>query len=275
MLTQVIILDEKLHIPPSNQDKIIRSAQFIADRWHTGNLETELPNDLLPNSLNEGYSIQNELVRQLDLTILGWKLAAASDNQIAQSNLPRGLVGRLFRERSYQAGDIIQTPTTGALTIECEVGLRLSRDIHPHEALPIDNRLIDEVTINFEIVRSRFVDRRAIGWPSFVADNAAFEAIVIGDRLSTEITDELLISLQRECFVELDGNNVSSPLVGKNGINPMTSLRYLIDHAREQNLSLLKGQRVTTGAFCKPFDIPGREHEIRLNYPNYSLEFSI
>lgn len=259
----------------SLQDKITEAAKFIAKRWVSGELEFQLPDSLKPASLNEGYEIQAELLRQLKASPNGWKLAVASDNQVAQSNLDRGLVGRLLSERSYPSGAHIDTPISGALTIECEIGLRLARDILPTESVTIDNDLIDAVTFNFEIVRSRFVDRRAIGWPSFVADDAAYEAIVIGEPLATQITDELLSKFQNECAVSLDGTTVSSALTGKDGIHPLTSLRYLIEHAREHNLQLFKGQMITTGAFCKPFDIADRGHKISFAYPNYSLSFTV
>jgi len=262
-------------MPQLNLDKTLQAAQFIQQTWNSGDLVAAMPEALTPNSFDEAYAIQNELMNQTDGSVSGWKLAVASDNQIQQFELKRALVGQLINSRCYEDGDHIITPNIGNLTIESEIGLRLSRDIAPSDEIDVSTKLIDAVTFNFEIVRSRFADRRAVGWHSFVADNAAFEALVIGKPISSEVTTELLSSLRKDCSVYVDDNCVSSSLEGADGVDPVTSLRHLVEHAKEYKIQLFKGQMVTTGAFCKPFDIRDRKHTITLKCGNYSLSCSV
>ena len=260
------------HVSYNNSNE---ASQFLRACWQDGQLVERLSAQLTPPDLSAGYDVQEAFIQQQGWPVAGWKLGVASDFQVAQEGLVRGLVGQLLAPRCFSHDAHIQTPPSGALTLEFEVGIVLANDILPTEAYRVSNDDVAQVTFNFEVVRSRFVNRKVVGWPSFVADNAAFEAIVISEPVATEITPELLDKFRSECVLTLDGEQVSHALLGDKGINPLQSLQYLVDHARERGATLKKGQMVTTGALFAPFDIATRGHTVMATYGDVCLRVSI
>ena len=113
---------------------------------------------------------------------MGWKLGVGSAVQKRQSGVGRSIAGRvlgsrLYRDRRYGAaaergsGD---DRVRDRLSSSVATSGRTNPSFRCREA-------VGEVRAAFELVLSRFVDRRAVGWPSFAADNGAFEALVLGE----------------------------------------------------------------------------------------------
>ena len=92
----------------------------------------------------------------------------------------------------------------------------LSRDIRPDKTRVPVREAVAEVRVAFELVLSRFVDRRAVGWPSFAADNGAFEALVLGE----PIERAQLGALADELVVSVDGEEAARRLLGEDGTDP-------------------------------------------------------
>src|SRR5262249_23050161 len=151
------------------------AAQILADAWHSGEQLTELPIDARPVSVEQGYDIQQHLLTRLDQPLAGWKLGVGSPNLQRQSGLGRSIAGRVLGSRVYRDGDTVPLPNAAPVTIEFEIAYILGRDIVPTEDATFAGA-IAETLVTFELVLSRFVDRRAVGWPSFTADNAGFYA---------------------------------------------------------------------------------------------------
>ena len=64
---------------------------------------------------------------------------------------------------------------------------------------------------------SRYVDRRAVGWPSFAADNSAFQALVLGPVLATGD----LAEVARGLVVEVDGVERVRAVTGEDETDPL------------------------------------------------------
>ena len=99
---------------------------------------------------------------------------------------------------------------------------------------------------------SRFVDRKVVGLPSFVADSVGFHALVVGQKLDVKTIE----TVARTSVVLVDGKEAASCQTGGDTIDAIWSLGQLMAHARERGLTLRKGEIVTTGTITKPFDAP-------------------
>ena len=93
--------------------------------------------------------------------------------------------------------------------------------------------VIAQVHMALEVVLSRFVDRRAVGWSSYSADNTAFGALVPGDAI--------------------DANRV-----GDDVIEALAAAGGLIGVARERRMVLPKGSILWTGPVSKPSNVPAQ-----------------
>jgi 2-keto-4-pentenoate hydratase len=249
------------------------AARLLAEAWQGGAQLHELPAALRPRTLAEGYVLQDALIAAMGEAPSGWKLGVGSPLAMRNAQLARPLIGRLFASRFHRADSIVDVPTQGAITVEFETAFVLARDVAPNGPALADSALaalIAETRCSFELVRSRFTDRRAVGWPSFAGDSVGFEALVIGEPVELAAIG----TIAREVVVRRDGMAVAHGLQGEARSDPLDALAALLAHARERGSTLRRGEIVTTGAAALPFDID-RNARIEAQWPGGRLEMQI
>ena len=244
------------------------AAQILADAWHAGEQLTELPLDKRPTSVEQGYDIQEHLLTLLNQPLAGWKLGVGSPNLQKQSGVGRSIAGRVLGSRVYRDGDTVPLPNAAPVTIEFEIAYILGRDITPIEDATLAGAIADTL-VTFELVLARFVDRRAVGWPSFTADNAGFHALVVGPTIGAQE----VANLRNRLVVSLDGKEVARSVQGDDMTDPLQALRDLIAIARERRFTLPKGSIISTGTVSKPFTIKAPEAEVSASFLDRQLTF--
>lgn len=251
-------------------------ARLILDAWRDGQYMASLPPDLKPVSLDEGYQAQDKLFDFSGGIRAGWKLGVGSPAAMRAAGLERPLVGQLELARLHPSGVQLQVPLGVSVTIECEVAFIMGRDVSPQPGQVPDAADIRATAITFEVVRSRFVDRKAVGWPTFTADNVGFEALVVGEAICDGMDESLIRALPKSVVVHLDGAPKAEGLFGDPATDPFNSLTALYQHAAERGYTLKEGEIISTGAMCEPFDIlASGSHKVSVTYLGKSLEFSI
>ncbi len=229
------------------------AAATIADAWKSGRQLQELPTTARPGSLAEGYDLQESMLAANAQPIAGWKLGVGSPAGMRAGKLDRPLVGRVLGPRLYRSGDTVKLPNAAPVTVEFEIAFVLGRDIAPGDRIDEPLEAVSEFRTTFELVLSRFVNRRAVGWPSFVGDSVGFEALVVGMPFDRARMAEVATSV----VISVDGNEAARGLSGDELTDPATSFDYLIAHARERGQTLKRGEIATLGAIGKPFDVTG------------------
>jgi 2-keto-4-pentenoate hydratase len=247
------------------------AAHVLAELWHSGAQCQELRPDIRPHTLPQGYDVRDRMVAALHDRVVGWKLGVGSAAQKRQSGVGRSIAGRILGSRLYGAGDIVSIPDAAPVTVEFEIAYVLGRDVRPHEPVPDGLDAVAEVRVAFELVRSRFVDRRAVGWPSFAADNAAFHALVLGEPIANADIGEVARTLS----VLLDGSEVARSLSGDDATDPPTALADLIATARERGMTLPRGSIVSTGTVSRPFNVSAQQASIGARFLGTELAFRI
>ncbi len=229
------------------------AAATLADAWKSGRQLAELPAAARPGSLAEGYDLQEAMLAANAQPIAGWKLGVGSPAGMRAGKLDRPLVGRVLGPRLYRSGDIVQLPNAAPVTVEFEIAFVLGRDIAPSDRIDDPLEAVAEVRTTFELVLSRFTNRRAVGWPSFVGDSVGFEALVVGMHFDRARMAEVATSV----VITVDGKEMARGLSGDDLTDPIASFNYLIAHARERGQTLKRGEIATLGAIGKPFDVTG------------------
>lgn len=243
------------------------AARLLARAWHGGYQLPELPTDIRPRSLGEGYDVQECLIADAGDTLAGWKLGVGSPKAMRAAGLSRPLVGGLLKSRCHESGAVVALAGTAPVTVEFEIAFTLARDIAPRSAPTVLQDAVSNTFVTFELVLSRFTDRRSVGLPSFVADNVGFEALIVGEKLATDQIDTLV----RSVVVSVDGEEKARAMAGDDLAYPWEALQALIDHAGERGITLRSGQIVSTGAIAKPFDISGRGSDISAHFSGGQL----
>lgn len=251
------------------------TACALQEAWNSGALLNALPAAIKPETLEQGYAAQNELFKIAGGARAGWKLGVGSPAAMRAGHLSRPLVGQLAQSRCHRSGVHLQMPAPTQVTIECEIAFVLDRDLPPLAGRRIEPQDIRSTCVTFEIVRSRFTDRKTVGWPSFAADNVGFEALVIGEAACAGLDENVLLQLAETVVVELDGLPKAKGLFDDTATDPLNSLAALYQHAAEQGETLRAGDIISTGAMCQPFDIVGAGHELSVSYFGKVLKFSL
>ena len=250
------------------------TARALLQVWRSGELLRELPPELRPETLEEGYEAQDSLQAAAQAARAGWKLGVGSPAQMCAGKLSRPLVGQLDGARLHGPGSHIALPSADPVTIECEIAFVLARDLPPVRGRALMDGDVLHSCVTFEVVRSRFADRRAVGWPSFAADNVGFEALVVGAAVCAGVNPNALRSLNDSAVVYVDGQPRASALSGESATDPLMSLGYLLAHASERGITLRAGDIVSTGAMCQPFDLVGLGHHVRVTHAYGELSFT-
>jgi len=246
------------------------AASLLAAAWRSGKQLNELPAEMRPRTLSEGYAVQDDLIARLGERSVGWKLGLGSQQAMRKAGIESPLAGRILKSHLHHSGDVVQLPNRAPVTIEFEIALTLARDILPGDVPIAPEDAFSAAHAAFELVLSRYVDRRAVGWPSFVADNSGFEASVVGCTIDPGRIGDIVSSVS----VSADGEVRAGGLTGEELTDPFSSLAGLMAHARERGLTLRKGEIVSAGAVARPFDI-AKEATIVARYLDSELRVQI
>lgn len=180
------------------------------------------------------------------------------------------MLGRIWQSRLYRDGATVPLPVGASATIEFEIACVLGRDVRPGDTVASPSDVIAQVHTAFEIVLSRFIDRRAVGWPSFAADNAAFSALVLGDPIDAHRIGDVAPSL----VVRVDADEAARAVAGDEAIDPFSAVGDLIAVARERGMVLPKGSIVSTGTVSKPFNVTAPGARITASFLGSTLGFT-
>ena len=247
------------------------AAKMLESAWRSGRQLTELPAAVRPMTINEGYDTQDRLLRLLGARTVGWKLGVGSPKALKAANLARPMIGQVIETERYESGATVKISSTTPVTIEFEVAYVLARDVAPGSAPARALDAVAETRATLELVHSRFTNRRAVGWPSFAADDSAFRALVVGDILDSTTTESLFDAV----VVFEDDHAVARGLRGDDRTDSVGSLTALFAHAAERNITLRSGEIVSTGAVAQPFESSDSTVVITARYGSTALQVRI
>ncbi|MCJ2035659.1 fumarylacetoacetate hydrolase family protein [Methylobacterium sp. J-068] len=229
------------------------AADLLLAAYREGRQFAELPEAVRPRTMTEGYDIQDRLLAAIGDGFAGWKLAIGSAKGKRTSGVGRSIAGRVLKGQLHEPGAALRMPHAGAVTVEFEIAYLIARDIAPDAPAVAAASVVAETRVAFELVLSRFFDRRAVGWPSFAADNSAFQALVIGPAIEPADLPELARSL----VVTVDGTERVRAVTGEDLTDPLAALTDLMAVARERGETIPAGSIVSTGTLSVPFDLTG------------------
>ena len=245
------------------------AAAVLAEAWLHGTRLMHLPEPIRPQTMPEGYDVQDRLIQRMGVSTCGWKLGIGSHAQKRDLGVGRSVAGRIPSNALYRQGDVVELPNAAPVTVEFEIAYVLARDVLADEARFPAMDAVAETRVSFELVLSRFVDRRAVGWPSFAADNAACQAVVLGDTISPSDVAALTGSLA----VFVDGVEQARAVAGDDVTDPEAAFADLVAIARERGMTLPGGSIISTGTVSRPFNIAARTADITARFLGHALTF--
>jgi 2-keto-4-pentenoate hydratase len=225
-----------------NRQSILDAASVLRNAAEGARID-DLPPELIPDSIEEAYAIQDALVQGEEIG--GWKIAPTAAGQVPRCSI---IAASRFAKDGSTLPSELRVPE-----VEVEVAFRLCRDL-PGIAEPCTRQdVIDAIGsthVAFEILDSRFLDRKKVSALTALADGQSNCLVIIGEGIrgypaSSSLRPSLTMGGARfEVEKALPENDA---LLG--------AVAWLAGHAATRGHPLRTGQIIITGARVGPFPI--------------------
>ena len=237
-----------------------------------------LPNKLIPQTIEEAYEIQNELkILYLSLknnNIIGKKIGCTNKLAQKQVNIYEPFYGNLFSKFYDISGCKLKAHKFFRPFVEPEISFRIKEDININKS-PFSferaHELFDIMFPSLELVDFRFgLNIKDVGINNLIVTNGASEFYIVSN--NEYKLDEINLNDQKvELFInnELIDKGNTNLVMG----NPINSAIWLINKLASLGEPMLKGQFITTGTCTKAISIV-KNNFIKANFGNLgSIEF--
>lgn len=243
---------------------IIEKAARWLDDGHLNNARFEsFPADLMPTDIEGAYAIQTAFVRRLNARgwpSFGWKIALTAETMQQMVGVDRPLCATITAPQLHQSPADLKADDHGRICFECEVAVRLNRDLTP-AAGPYDDAAIaasvGAVAAAFEVADDRAADYEKLEAFTLLADNGWNGGMVLGPVHETFDGPALA---DATAVLEIDGREVGRG-VGSDALgHPFNSLKFLANEMTGLGHTLRAGDWVLTGTVIRTqFPEPGSE----------------
>ncbi len=231
-----------------DDSQALEAARLLHGAWRDKALIQDLPESCRPQSLAEGYQVQDALEAVHDAALVGYKIGATNEAAQRMLGVDAPFFGRVLEPALRRSPAAIQAGEVVLLIIEAEFDFTLKEDLPPRKGSYSQDEVmakVDKLMPAIEIPDSRFEDWRAAGIPQLIADNAIASLLVVGE--AAQNWRDLDLSRQ-SVDVRVNGETVDQG----SGVNvlgdPRTALTWLANTLSGRGIGLKAGQLVTTGS---------------------------
>ena len=240
--------------------KINKAAEILYNsRINLKRIE-KLPEDCTPQTLNEAYNIQDELVNKYlkvdnNNSLIGKKIGCTNKAAQIQLNINESFFGNMFSKNISKSKCTINSENYFSPFVEPEFSFVMKDELNILKA-PYKPEIVYEsisaILPSIELVDSRFKDWTAVGVKNLIADNAVHAHWIYGEEINNlnsinfnNHSVDLLIN--GKLIDKGNSNNVMG--------NPINSLTWLINNLALMDKVLPKNHYISTGTCTKAIPI--------------------
>ena len=235
----------------------VSDASEVLLRQFRGKEKYLLEGDLLPESIDEAYEVQGAYQGALAQdfgAVAGYKIAYTTTALQQSSGISEPVAGVILAKNVRQSPAELKSADFLQPGIECEVGVRLGRDL-PASGAPYDrdgvSGAVDAVMTAFEVVDNRRTQGQDTQTQllTTIASNILNAGVVLGE----PVTDWRGIHLAgcrgyMKINGELVGEGMGSDVMG----HPLEPLAWLANALAAHGQELKAGMVVITGSIVSP-----------------------
>ena len=244
-------------------DKILGAAQAIATARRNRSALGSLAPDIAPQDEAEGYLIQravHDLLLPHVGARVGYKIGCTSAVMQQYLAIPHPCGGGVFERVVHDSGVLLQASDYVRVGVECEIAVRLARDLAPSEQ-PFTAEWVGEAIDAYypaiEIVDDRYVQWETLGAPTLVADDFFAAGCVLGKPVARSAAPDLLQVTGRALINGAEvGRGTGADVLG----HPHNALAWLANHLAAEGKGLHAGQIVLTGSLVKTIWLNAGDH---------------
>jgi 2-keto-4-pentenoate hydratase len=235
-------------------NRILAAAQTIASARRHRTALPALDADIAPRDEAEGYLIQAALAELLSPDFgaqVGYKIGCTSAVMQEYLDIPHPCGGSVFARGVHESGASLRHTDFVRVGVECEIAVRLARDLAP-SAAPFTADAVAQAVEAYlpaiEIVDDRYVGWQTLGAPTLVADDFFAAGCVLGKPVARSAAPDLL-DVAGRALVNGDeaGRGTGADVLG----HPHHALAWLANHLAAGGKGLRAGQIVLTGSLVK------------------------
>ena len=233
---------------------ILAAAEIIAACRHGRIPLAPLASEIAPRSEAEGYLIQDALHGLLAADFgdrVGYKIGCTSPVMQQYLDIPHPCGGGVFARGVHHSGAVLNTKDFIRAGVECEIAVRLARDLAPPEA-PFTAEWVGEAIEAYlpaiEIVDDRYLKWQTLGAPTLVADDFFAAGCMLGGAIARSAAPDLLHVNGRAIINGAEiGQGTGADVLG----HPHNALAWLANHLAAAGKTLRAGEIVLTGSLVK------------------------
>jgi 2-keto-4-pentenoate hydratase len=223
------------------------TARHLFDAHNTRAEYCDLPRGIVPTTMGQAYAAQDafaKLLQTRDGDIAGFKIATTTKvmQQLLGINHPCG--GMIFSRRVHTSPAIIKLADYVNAGVECELAVRIGRDLAkpsaPFTAQTI-RAAVTEVMPAFELIEDRKADYKKTNAFSLIAENCWNAGVVLGPAVPLNHVPTL---------TDIDGQLKINGVPTHEGAteDPLQALAWVANLMLERGYLLRAGTVVITGS---------------------------
>jgi 2-keto-4-pentenoate hydratase len=246
-------------------DRVLEAAQLIVTARRNGAALKALPPDIAPRDEGEGYRVQravHDLLLPSTGALVGYKIGCTSAVMQQYLDIPHPCGGGVFARGVYDSGVALRATDFVRVGVECEIAVRLSRDLEPSEE-PFTAEWVKEAIEAYmpaiEVVDDRYEKWETLGAPTLIADDFFAAACVLGGSVARIAAPDLLSVIGRALINGAEaGRGTGADVLG----HPHHALAWLANHLASEGKGLHAGQIVLTGSLVKTVWLKPGDHVV-------------
>ncbi|SHH61580.1 2-keto-4-pentenoate hydratase [Bradyrhizobium erythrophlei] len=209
---------------------------------------------IAPDTEADGYLIQDAVHDLLASDVgarIGYKIGCTSAVMQQYLDIPHPCGGGVFAKGVHDSGVSLNTKDFIRVGVECEIAVRLARDLAATEE-PFTAEWVAEAVDAYypaiEIVDDRYVNWETMGAPTLVADDFFAAGCVLGQPVPRSSAPDLLKVIGRALINgKAVGQGTGADVLG----HPHHALAWLANHLAAGAKGLRAGEIVLTGSLVK------------------------
>ena len=214
-----------------------------------------LPETIRPADEAAAYAVQAKVHERLAANRygrrIGWKIGCTTPVMQTYLGIPNPCGAGVFEGTRHASGATISAAGFRHVGIECEIAVRLARDL-PATAAPFTAQSVAEavesVMAAIELVDDRYADWRKTDTPTLIADDFFAAGCVLGQPLAFADAPDLgtVVGVTRINDVEV-GRGIGADVLG----HPLNALAWLANSLAARGEMLRAGEIVLTGSLVE------------------------
>jgi 2-keto-4-pentenoate hydratase len=244
-------------------DRILSAANRIAVARRIRTRLVPLASDIAPEDEAEGYAVQrvvHDLLLPLQGALVGYKIGCTSKVMQEYLGIPHPCAGGVFARGVHETGARLDSGDYLRVGVECEIAMRLARDLAPSEE-PFTAEWVMEAVDSchpaIEIVDDRYAEWETLGAPTLIADDFFAAGCVLGAPVARSHLPDLREVRGRALVSGIEaGHGTGADVLG----HPGQALAWLANHLATEGRGLFAGQIVLTGSLVKTLWLKADDH---------------